>query len=148
MFRTSLVASAFAAFTALTAVAPAYAGEKDQGAQHARRPKRNNGTKNFVERINARVARMVDMATKKVEADRSLSAARKRAILAQVNASAQAVKVAAAAAKRDGHLTKEEAKAVRAIMKAEVKKVRQMIPGAGKGHGKGNRHPRRRGTAT
>jgi hypothetical protein len=148
MFRTSLVASAFAAFTALAVAAPAYAGEKDQGAQHARRPKRHEGTKNFVERINARVARMVDAATKRIEADRSLTAARKRAMIAQVNASAQAVKVAAAAAKKNGHVTKEEAKAVRAIMKAEVKKIREMIPGAKMERGKKHRHGRRGGTSS
>ena len=143
MFRTSLVASAFAALTAFIAVAPAYAGEKDQSAL-ARREKRNHDPKKFVERVNARIARMVEMATKRIEADRSMTAARKRVAVAQVKASAEAVRVATAAARKNGTVTKAEAQAIRAIVKAEAKKIRDMVPGGH--HGKGHKRPHRRGT--
>ena len=130
MFRPRILAAVFSALTLFSAVAPAYAGERDGIAQHER-PNRKDAERalKFQAKVSDRIQKALEEAVAKVNADPTLTVARKAAIITHARMEAKAVKQAAALAAKDGKVTKAEAKRVRELARVDAKKIKDMIPG-------------------
>ena len=147
MFRPRILAAVFSALTLFSAVAPAYAGERDGIAKHERTNRKDaERAIKFQAKVSARIQKALEAAVAKVNADPSLTAQRKAAIISHARMEAKEVKQAAALAAKDGKVTKAEAKRVRELARVDAKKIKDMIPGPKKlpqAQGPGHDRPHR-----
>lgn len=145
MSRTSrLVSSLLAALTLTAAAAPAFAEGKAEARKERREERKKQfpmTAKKFEEKLEAGISRHLSNLTKRLD-KHSVDATKKKEILAQAEKGAKAVRAAVAEAAKDGTVTHEEAKMVRAVVKTQREKVRDLLPadmkkaGVKKGHGR------------
>ncbi len=148
MIRTLALVVAVSAVPA-TALA-AGPGDQPSAVEHGAKGKRGEGKGereahqfpmkggDFITMVDARIVKIRTKVQEKL-AKHPLPDATKKAVLADVDAGAAKVKVAAQKAAADGTVTKEEAKSVRDLAHDVKKQVRTKYGLPGRGDGKGER---------